>query len=205
MITVCCPKSTTLASAVTTLYPCPQEIGQVQKLIFWRRGNKIASVATAIISTTWTTLLTATGSTKALVTPFVVGKVTAGAPREAGAGNEGKDGIPDVMGNQPSVAEFTIIQQDQDIIKALKKLGCESLDVLFINENSQIVYADTIFQGTTAGVYGFPVKGLSISDLEFADYDGKDVNKLKFYLPSNWSDNLEVSAATSFALTLVNS
>ncbi len=205
MITNCCPKPTYLASAVTTLYPCKFEIGQVQKLIFWRRGNKIASVATAIISTTWTTLLTATGNTKALVVGFVVGKITPGEPRESGGGNESIDGIAEVVGLKPSVAEFSLIQRDQDEIKALKKLSCEALDVLFINENGAFGYLDTQFAGIGTGFYGVPVAGLSLTDLEFGDFDGRDANKLKFSMPANWSDNLEKSADTAFALTLVNS
>lgn len=205
MITTCCPKSTTLTSAVTVLYPCPQEFGQIQKIIFWRRGNSIGSVATAIISTTWTTLLTATGSTKALVSGFVVGKITPGEAREAGGGNETKDGIPIVIGAQPSMFEGYINQADQDVIKNLKKLQCEVLDAIFINENGQFMYLDTKYQGTTAGFYGAPIGGLFIGDLETGDYDGVDRNKIKFSLPANWSDNAEVSAATSFALTLINS
>lgn len=205
MITVCCPKSTTLSSAVTVLHPCPSEFGQIQKLIFWRRGNEWNSVASALISTNWTTVLTATGSTKALVAGFTIGKVTAGEAREAGGGNEGKNGIPVVIGSQPSVCEFMLIQQDQDVIKALKKLQCEALDVVFVNENGQFGYLDIVYGGSTGGFYGIPVQGLSVGDLEFGDFDGKDQNKLKFYLPPNWSNDFEISAPTSFALTLINS
>jgi hypothetical protein len=204
MITVCCPKSTTLASAVTVLYPCPQEFGQIQKLIFWRRGNT-KSVASALQSTTWTALLIATGSTKALVAGFVVGKVTAGEAREAGGGNETLNGIPVVIGQQPSVFEGQIIQADQDVIKELKKLQCEKLDVIFVNENGQFGYLDTLYNGTATGFYGSPIDGLQINDLEFGDFDGKDQNKIKFYLYPNWSNNFEITAATSFALTLINS
>lgn len=205
MITNCCPKPTYLASAVTTLYPCKAEFGQIQKLIFWRRGNKIASIATALIATTWTTLLTATGNTKALVVGFVVGKVTPGEARESGGGNESIDGIPEVVGLNPAVFEGNLIQRDQDEIKALKKLMCEALDVIFINENGAIGYLDTQFAGTGTGVYGVPVAGLSVGDLEFGDFDGRDQNKIKFMMPANWSDNFEKSADTAFALTLVNS
>jgi hypothetical protein len=204
-ITTCCPKSTTLASAVTVLFPCPVEFGQIQKLIFWRRGNHIASLASAIVSTTWTTLLTATGATKALVAGFTIGKITPGEAREAGGGNETKDGIPVVIGSQPSVAEFMLIQQDQDVISQLKKLQCEALDVLMINENGQFMYSDTEVNGIHAGFFGFPVGGLSVGDLETGDFDGKDQNKLKFYLPPNWSNTAEISAATSWALNLLNS
>ena len=205
MITTCCPKSTTLTSAVTTLYPCPQEIGQIQKMIFWRRGNSIASVATAIKSTTWTTLLTATGNTKALVTSFVVGKITPGEAREFGGGNETKNGIPIVIGGQPSTFDGFAYQQDQDVIANLKRLQCEALDVILVNENGQFVYSDTVYGGTTGGFYGFPVEGMFVGDLETGDFDGADRNKIMFRLPANWSDKLEVSAATSFALTIVNS
>jgi hypothetical protein len=205
MITTGCPKPTYMASAVTSLNPCPSEFGQIQKLIFWRRGNKIASIATALIATTWTTLLTATGNTKALVAGFVVGKVTPGEARESGGGNESIDGIATVVGVNPSVAEFQLIQRDQDEIKALKKLASEALDVLFINENGAIGYLDQQYNGTGTGVYGIPVAGLSITDLEFGDFDGRDQNKLKFSMPANWSDNFEKSADTAFALTLVNS
>lgn len=205
MITTPCPKSTTLTSAVTVLYPCPQEFGQIQKIIVWRRGNSIASVATAIISTTWTTLLTATGNTKALVMGFVIGKLTPGEAREAGGGNETKDGIPKVIGGQPTVYEGYIHNADQDQIKALKKLMAETLDAVFVNENGQFGYLDTKFQSTTPGFYGSPIDGLFIGDLEMGDFDGIDRNKVMFRLPSNWSDNFEISAATNFALTLVNS
>jgi hypothetical protein len=91
------------------------------------------------------------------------------------------------------------------MIKALKKLQCEALDVIFINENGQFGYLDTQFQGTTAGFYGSPVGGLQVNDLDFGDFDGMDTNKIKFWLPAGWSDNFEITAATSFALTLVNS
>lgn len=193
-----------MASAVTTLYPCPVEFGQIQKLIFWRRGQ-YKSVASALQSTTWTTLLTATGDTKALVGGFVVGKVTAGEAREAGGGNETLNGIPVVIGQQPSIFEGQLIQFDQDVISQLKKLQCEKLDVIFVNENGQFGYLDTLYGGTTTGFFGIPIDGLSIGDLEFGDFDGKDQNKIKFYLYPNWSNNFEISAATTFALTLINS
>jgi len=205
MITTGCPKPTYMASAVTSLNPCPSEFGQIQKFIFWRRGNKIASIATALIATTWTTLLTATGNTKAIVTSFVVGKVTPGEARESGGGNESIDGIPTVVGLNPSVFEGYIKQQKQDVIKSLKKLAAETLDVLLINENGAFKYLDTQYNGVGTGVYGIPVNGLSIGDLEFGDFDGEDRNKIKFYMPANWSDNSEISADTAFALTLVNS
>ena len=198
-LTICCPAATYLANAVTDAYPCKHEFGQIKKLIFWRRGNS-TTVASALTSTTWASLLAATDDTKPVVTPFLAGVITPGEPRETGGGNESIDGIPDtVNGNAPSVAEFTIRQWDQDVITTIKGWACEALDVIFINENGQFGYSDA-----STAFDGFPIDGISVGDMGFGDFDGADSNKLKFYLRSNWSDTFEISEATTFALTLVN-
>ena len=88
-LTVCCPTPTAIESAVTVLNPCPDDIGQIQKLIFWRRGNSIASEATALIATTWNTLLAATDDTKAIISPFVGNvQLPPSESREFGGSNE---------------------------------------------------------------------------------------------------------------------
>ena len=81
----------------------------------------------------------------------------------------------------------------------------ETLDVVFINENGQFAYNGTIFNGTTSGFYGFPLAGLFVGDFSLGQFDDKDENVLSFQMPSNWSDNLTITAATPFALTLINS
>ena len=203
-ITVACPQPTYIASVVTTLYPCPAEFGQVQKMIFWRRGTKL-TVASVVQATYWTTKLTSTGSTKPVVTPFLIGKIVPGAERAAGGAQDSKDGIPTVLGAAPTKADFFAIQYSQSTIKALKKLMGETLDVIFINENGQFAYSAIQFNGTAAGFYGFPVSGLFVGDLATGQFDDKDQNAVNFMMPSNWSDNWTVTAATPFALTLVNS
>ena len=204
MITTTCPQPTYIGSVVTSLYPCPVEFGQIQKMIFWRRGTKL-TIASVTQSTYWTTKLIATGNSKAVVTPFLIGKITAGAPRETGGTNDTKDGIPVVIGGLPSKAEFKAIQYSQTTIKALKKLMGETLDVVFINENGQFAYCGTQFNGTTAGFYGFPLAALFVGDFSLGQYDDKDENAVSFQMPSNWSDNMAITAATPFALTLINS
>ena len=70
--TVGCPVPTYLDGIVTstTLNPCPMNIGQIQRLIFWRAGNSIP-IASVITSSKWTTLAAATGATKAVFSPYV--------------------------------------------------------------------------------------------------------------------------------------
>ena len=201
-LTVCCPVATTLENAVTTLNPCQSDVGQIQKLIFWRTGNSIASVATAIIQTTWDVLLVATGDTKAVVTPFVNNPdIPPGDPREYGGGNETRWGAVLRKGGQSPVLSFTLIAEDQDIIVLLKSLRCEGIEVLFINEANQIIYSDV---GDV--VAGFPVvpNSLFVGDKKIGGLEEWDTNLLIFNLQPNWSDTAEITAATDFALEMVN-
>jgi len=205
-LTICCPAPTYLESAVTTLNPCPADVGQIQKLVFWRTGQSIASVATAIISTTWTTLLAATDDTKALVTPFVHNPdIPAGDPREFGGGNETRWGASLRKGANSPVLTFSMLAEDQDIIAALKELRCETLDVVMINEANQFIYSD--LQGGTSAFFGFEVVpgSLFVGDKKIGGFEDWDANMLQFNLKPNWSDTLEISAETTFALSMVNS
>ena len=201
-LSIDCPRPTAIASAVKVFNPCPEDLGQIQKMVFWRTGNTIASVATAIISTTWTTLLAATDDTKAIVTPFLGNVVIPPSePREVGGGNETRYGAPIRKGGQSVPVTATIHQYDQDTIAALKSLRSESLEVLFINEANQIVYSDT------STFSGFPVVAntLFVSDKGIGGLDDADQNTLMFNLKPNWSDTLEVTAETTFALEMINS
>lgn len=202
-LTVCCPVPTAIASAVTVLNPCPADVGQIQKLVFWRRGQSIASVATAVIQTTWTTLLAATGDTKAIVSPFIANvELPPSEAREFGGGNETRWGAPIRKGGSSPPFTASIYQEDQDVIAALKDLACESLDVLFINEANQLVYSD---EGSTT-VAGFEIANVSffVSDKGIGGLEDADQNTIMFNLKPNWSDTLEISTETSFLLDMVN-
>jgi hypothetical protein len=194
-----CPRPTYMASIVTELNPCAVNLAQIQKMVFWRRGGG-GTIASAITSAFWTAQLALTTTGKPVVSPFVTGKVTAGDTREFGGGNETKNGIPIPIGNNPTVAEFNVYQADQDTIALLKAIQKEPLDVIFINENGQFYYNDA----QTLAFTGFPIDGLSVSDVSGGEFGGVITNKIKFYLAPNWSDSAELSAATTFALTLIN-
>lgn len=200
-ITVCqCPISTTLASIVTDINDCKVEFGQIQKLIFWRHGQQLTAAASAISSAVWTAHLTATGDSKAVVSPFVSLIIPPTEVREVGSGNEVKDGIPIQIGTLSVKAEGHIWQTDQATIKLLKALSCEDLDVMFINENNQLGYSLVATK-----VEGFPVTSLFFSDLSTGSYTDGSKNIFSFYLAGGWSDNFTVTAATTFLLDMVNS
>ena len=201
-LSVCCPRPTAIASAVTVLNPCPSDVGQIQKLVFWRRGQAIASVATAVIQTTWTTLLAATGDTKAVVTPFIANvELPVSEPREFGGGNETRWGALIRKGGSTSMFKASIYQEDQDVIAALKDLACEALDVVMINESNQFIYSDT------SGFTGFEVaaNSLFVSDKGIGGLDDPDQNTIQFNLKPEWSNTLEISTETTWALDMVNS
>jgi len=203
-LSVCCPVPTAIASVVTTLNPCPSDVGQIQKLVFWRRGQT-ATVASALTLTAWTTLLAATGDTKAIVSPFIANvELAASEPREFGGGNETRWGAPIRKGGSSPVFSASMYQIDQDVIAALKDLACEPLDVIFINESNQFAYSDT--SGGTAAFYGFEIANVSffVSDKGIGGLDDADKNNIMFNLKPNWSDTLEISTETTFALDMVN-
>jgi len=199
--TVCqCPISTTLASIVTDINDCKVEVGQIQKMIFWRHGNYLTAVASATSSAVWAVKLTAADDTKAVVTPFVSITIPPSEVREVGSGNEVRDGIPIQLGTQNVKAEGHIWQCDSETIRALKRLSCEDLDVMFINENNQLVY-----DNQSSRVNGFRVTSLFVSDKAAGSYADGTKNMFSFYLAGGWSDYMTLSTATTFLLDLVNS
>ena len=200
MITVCCPLPTYIASVVTE-NGCPFNFGQIQKLIFWRHGNSIASVATAEVEATWTVLLSATNDTKAVVTPYTSGgALVPGEARSYGSGNEVLNGIPRILGSEPSAVNARFLQIEPEQTELLKKLMCEDLDVVLVNENGQFGYKDV------SGVfYGLHIAGLFVGDYSLPGYSEPSGSAISFMIPSNEMDKFRVSDATDFALTMLNS
>ena len=201
-LSICCPTPSSLPSAVTVLNPCPNDLGQIQKMAFWRKGNTIESEATAIISTTWTTLLSATGDTKAVVTPFMAAVVIPPSEaREFGGGNETRYGAPLRKGGASTPVTANMYNVDQDVITQVKQWNCETLEVIFINEANQFGYSDGA--STTFGGFEVVPGSLNVSDKGVGGFDDADMNVLKFDMVPNWSDTFEISAVTDFALDIV--
>jgi len=203
--TICCPVPTAIASAVTTLNPCASDVGQIQKMVFWRRGQSISSIASSVDSAYWVTLLATGTDAKAVVTPFLGNvEIPASEPREFGGGNETRWGAPIRKGGSTVTVTGSMYGNDQDVIASLKQMSCEPLDVIFINESNQFVYSDN---STATTVMGFQIAfgSLNFSDKQVGGLDDSDQNKLIFNLKPNWSDTLEISTETTFALDMLNS
>ena len=200
MITICCPLPTAIESVLTE-ETCPVNFGQIQKLIFWRHGNSITTVACAEVEANWTTLLAAVDDTKAITTPFTSGaSLVPGEARSFGGGNDTLDGIELILGSEPAVFTGRCLQYPTATIALLKQLMCEDLDVVFVNENGQFGY-----KAYDDKFYGLHVKGLFVGDLSLPGYAEPSGNTISFKIPSSEMDYFDISSSTDFALTMLNS
>lgn len=193
-----CPAGASLPDIETP--QCKETLGQIQKLIFQRTSNagKLNTIADPKVKASWTSLLTASDSTKVVVTPFVENPENEpGAKRTFGSGNQVLGGVPRTLG-----AEFTnftgvFYALPQTVIKELKKLQCEELSVMFIDEYGRIAMkADN--PGEPTSYSGFPCYGLFIGDKKFGGLEAEDENAIEFGLKPNWSDDLVIVTPTDF-------
>lgn len=195
-----CPVGT----AIPTITPsvCPLNIGQIQKLIFWRQGNSIASVATAQLEATWTALLAAADDTRAQVSPFIeTAIIAAGDPiTEGGGDNTTLNGIEVNTGVNPAIFTGMIKNEDQAIIDVLKQYQCESLAVLFINDSGELIHDIT----DTPAVKGFNISSLFIGDLDNQGFGTRDGNAIRFSMKANWSDGLAFLTPAFDMLAMAN-
>ena len=190
-LTCDCPAPTSIANI--TAITCPENVGQIQKLVI-ARSIDIATVAALIIEANWTTLFGAVDDTHAVPTPLLDNPtVEAGAVITFGSGNEVRNGIPKVIGNEPTKFTFTLRAFPAATIRDLKALMCEpTLEVMFIQEDGKIVH---ILNGVLCE--GFPIQELRISDKKIGGFNALDEHMLEFSMPENWSDYLSITDPTA--------
>ena len=175
---------------------CPQDFGQVQKIIFQRifktAGTKNSFTQTAGIKqlSSWTALFSASDGTKCVITPYVEAPTSDGGDAITfGGGNDTVGGTTKVIGRNPVNMSFVIRQMTQDVIKALKGLQCEDeLGVYLVNGDGQILALSSADNEYTP----IPIRSLFISDLKLMGLDNPDENALSFSFLPNWSDDAKV-------------
>lgn len=175
---------------------CPQDFGQVQKIIFQRifktAGTKNSFTQTASIKelSSWTALFSASDGTKCVITPYVEAPTSDGGDAITfGGGNDTVGGTTRVIGRNPVNMSFVMRQMTQDVIKALKGLQCEDeLGVYLVNGDGQILALSSADNEYTP----IPIRSLFISDLKLMGLDNPDENALSFSFLPNWSDDAKV-------------
>lgn len=184
---------------------CPQDFGQVQKIIFQRifktAGTKNSFTQSASIKqlSSWTALFSASDGTKCVITPYVEAPTSDGGDAITfGGGNDTVGGTTKVIGRNPVNMSFVMRQMTQDVIKALKGLQCEDeLGVYLVNGDGQILAVSTKDNEYTP----IPIRSLFISDLKLMGLDNPDENALSFSFLPNWSDDVKVVAPEFNPLT----
>ena len=184
---------------------CPQDFGQVQKIIFQRifktAGTKNSFTQTASIKqlSSWTALFSASDGTKCVITPYVEAPTSDGGDAITfGGGNDTVGGTTKVIGRNPVNMSFVMRQMTQDVIKALKGLQCEDeLGVYLVNGDGQILALSSADNTYTP----IPIRSLFISDLKLMGLDNPDENSLSFSFLPNWSDDVKVVAPEFNPLT----
>jgi len=195
------------------LSDCPEDFGQIQKLIFQRvfstgttKNKFVIATSNPNLLASWTPLLAAADGTKVVQSPYIQSPANeSGAKREYGGGNATLGGIPIVIGQEPGTFTAMILQSKQDTIKALKSYMCENVGVYFVDEYGKIGgLTDDI--DTPVDFLPVPIRGLFVGDKKFGNLEEADSNAIEFMTLPNWSDNFHVVVPTDFnALTdLVN-
>lgn len=180
---------------------CSESVGQIQKLIFQRIFSAAGvknSIATPLIKASWTPLLVAADSTKAVVSPYIQGPETEpGAAKVFGGGNATLGGIEIVVGREPTTFKSNIYNSKQLTIAKMKEMMCDKVGVWLVDENGNIICeADDVAVPTK--YFPFPINKLFIGDKKLGGFDNPDANVVEFSFNPHWSDKLVILKPTDF-------
>src|SRR5689334_19048919 len=193
-----------LPSALTTIpaQTCKEDIGQVQKIVFQRRGNNFITASNSIATlSSWTATFAASGNTKTVITPFIENFVIPSPEpiTEGGGDNTTLDGRELVVGETNPVSTSMMRSVDNLIVAAMRSLRCEDLVVYLINEWGRII-------GTTAdagaNVTGIPIHAFWVGSSDNKGKNTQDQAPMRFGLAANWRDTIHFATPSNFnALT----
>jgi hypothetical protein len=199
------------AIATIAIENCPENVGQIQKILFQRRYSSGTTLNEFTIATgdpaevaNWTDLLTATDGTKVTVSPYLSQPETEpGAPVTYGGGNATIGGIEVIVGRDPTTFTGMFLNTSQKSIKDMKALECEAngneatLAVYFVDEFGQIIGISDDIDNPTK-VRPIPIRSLFVGDKNFGGFEEPDTNMIQFSLLPNWSDDLYIVSPDDF-------
>lgn len=213
-----CPKPTALTSIDATT--CPEELGQIQRFIFYRKGtirfdtadpSSVKQIPASIsgvgnlptVLAPWTILLALATNDKAILTPLLGGdsSITPGTQNTFGGGdNSTLNGQIYSLGFNPAdgTARFDSMTAAQTA--AFKLLVCEDLEMIMINDSGQLIgERDTV---DTDLWHGFNVSNVAFGGRNVQGFATRDNNVMTFQLDDDWDTKYEKQTPTDFnALT----
>jgi hypothetical protein len=180
---------------------CYENFGQIQRFFIQREYNgltkNVIAAADALLKATYVALKTATDSSK-LLTPPIIGapEHEPGGPRTFGGGNTTLNGVPLILGEEPSAFNCVLYRMKQIVIKAIKKLRNEpNLAVIVINEHGQFgMLADDPANPTSYS--GIPIQAFFCGGKGFGNYEGVDSNAIQWQFKPDALDNFVVVTPT---------
>jgi hypothetical protein len=208
-----CPVATALTTITTS--SCPEEIGQIQRAWFVRKGEVVWDTATAgaanvpatitgdlvTVIAGWTILKTAVDSTKVVFAPLFGGDITI-TPGEAitqgGNDNSTLNGQTYFVAFPDSTFSARYDQLSAQTTADLKLLVCEDLEVYFVNDSG-----DIIGDASTTGTFkGFDCSNVALGSRNVQGFATRDSNIMTFQLDEDWDTYFEKQTPTDFnALT----
>lgn len=195
-----------LPTAITTITPnsCPENFGQIQKIILQRAGFVFDGTTGKDITllADWQTLTSAVNSTKAQVTPFIYNAIlTAGDAITVGGGdNTTLNGEVELVGinNTSFAGMFKSISAD--VIDALMDYRCRTdLVAFFVTKDQKIIANELVATEYT----GFPISSFFVGDKTNNGFATKDENAVSFQLANDWSRSYAITTPVFNPLTAI--
>lgn len=194
-----------LPAAISDITPitCPENWGQIQKLILQRRQVTSpfptfaeAGVGGADLLASWTVLKGASDETKVQSTPFFDTFTIPPTEPITRGGNDNStlDGIERVVGAGFALASGQFFGVPAAVLKQLKTFNCEELDVYFINEAGKIIGINP----TGTEFKGFEVQTFFVGDPGSEGKNTEDKTMFRFNLPYGWRDNAVLVTPSDF-------
>lgn len=177
---------------------CPEDLGQIVRVILTRQKNQIAAtLAAAKLLATYTPLLTAIDNTKIQVSPNLLEAIVIppGEPiTQGGDDNSTPLGRQIVVGASTIIVTGMLRAVDSLVIAALKAFRCESMDLVLINEFGQLAFS----KNTDGSLRGFPAHAFFIGDKGNAGKNTQDQAKIRWGFDAGWRDTLVLVDPTDF-------
>ena len=203
MLGCSCPAPAALLSIPK--FDCKENLGQIQKIVFQRRGyqfpkNATTGEATIIYKANWDALKTAVNDTKIITSPFVEGfSIPSGEPiTEGGGDNSTLDGAEIVLGAGSIGSEGFFRSIPSHVAAALQALNCEGdLTVYMVNEYGQLIAEEVGAAGSN--IYrGFPVNFVWVGDPSNEGKNTHDKTPIRMNFIAGWRKKLKLLKPVDF-------
>tara|TARA_R110000824_G_scaffold395070_5_gene595386 strand:- start:11415 stop:12077 length:663 start_codon:yes stop_codon:yes gene_type:complete len=210
----CCPLATSLTDIPAS--SCPENLGQIQRYWFVRRGSVIWDIATpannvpatitgnaATVVAGWTILFAAADDTHVVTSPLIGGDsvIEAGSVVSQGGGdNSTLSGSTLINGITPATGKARFDSLTGAQIAAIRLLICEAanMEVYMINQQG-LIWGQRVGDLFT----GFDCENVVIETMVNSGFGTRDNNTLTFQLPYDYDETKGSITPTDFnALTV---